>query len=63
MLFWESSNDLLNRYDVEYIYVGGLERSTYGNGQQAPALETFDKVLEVAYQNNSVTIYRWHPEE
>jgi uncharacterized membrane protein len=61
--FWDNSGDLLNRYDVEYIYVGGLERSTYGNGQQLPALENFNQLLEVAYQNNSVTIYRWQPEE
>ncbi len=50
--------DLLNNYDVQYIYVGGLERDTYG-----PAgLDKFAEQLEVAYSNNSVTIYRWQPQ-
>jgi uncharacterized membrane protein len=55
---WNTSPDLLNRYNVEYIYVGGLESTTYG-----PAgTQKFADQLEVAYQNNSVTIYRWQPQ-
>jgi YYY domain-containing protein len=50
--------DLLNQYNVQYIYVGGLERDTYG-----PAgLDKFAEQLDVAYSNNSVTIYRWQPQ-
>ncbi len=60
---WENSNaaQLLGRYGVELIYVGNLERSAYG--LFGPALQKFSDRLEVAYQNNSVTIYRWLPEE
>jgi YYY domain-containing protein len=54
---WANTADLLNQYQVEYIYVGGLELSTYGPQSQAK----FNDRLEVAYNNNSVTIYRWQP--
>lgn len=60
---WEGSNAalLLDDYGVDLIYLGNLERSTYGlNGSN---LEKFADRLEVAYQNNSVTIYRWLPKE
>ena len=55
---WNGIDALLNRYGVEYIYVGGLELSTYGQ----TGLEKFDERLDVAYQNSSVTIYRWYPQ-
>lgn len=60
---WNGSNAalLLDDYGVELIYVGNLERSTYG--LFGPELQKFDDRLEVAYQNSSVTIYRWLPEE
>jgi uncharacterized membrane protein len=55
---WSNSPELLNRYNVEFIYVGDLEFSTYGPlGSQK-----FADQLEVAYQNNGVTIYRWQPQ-
>jgi len=59
---WEGSNAslLLDEYDVELIYVGSLERSAYGNGGN---FDKFQERLEVAYQNSSVTIYRWLPQE
>lgn len=50
---------LLNRYGVDYIYVGGLERNTYGE----QGLDKFAEQLEVVYSNASVTIYRWQPTE
>jgi len=54
-----SAAELLNRYSVEYIYVGDLEQQLYG-----PAgLDKFAENLEPAYSNNSVTIYRWEPQE
>ncbi|MCP5096495.1 MAG: hypothetical protein GY943_13160 [Chloroflexi bacterium] len=61
--FWENTGFFLNQYDVEYIYVGGLEVSSYGVEGVLLGKEKFDAQLEVAYQNNSVTIYRWHPTE
>lgn len=45
----------LDRYDVAYIYVGGLERDTYG----MQGLDKFSAALDVAFENGSVTIYRW----
>ncbi|MCB8988167.1 MAG: hypothetical protein H6661_10515 [Ardenticatenaceae bacterium] len=52
---WAATAALLDQYHVDYIYVGGLERDTYGPQAQ----EKFADRLEVAYQNGSVTIYRW----
>lgn len=57
--FWDNTGALLDQYGVDYIYVGGLEISTYGADGALPGKEKFDERLEVAYQNNTVTIYRW----
>jgi YYY domain-containing protein len=58
---WDNADiaDVLSRYDVAYIYVGNLERSTYGIDGRLPGLNKFNEQLEVAYQSGSVTIYRW----
>lgn len=46
---------LLDEFDVDYIYVGDLEREKYG-----PAgLDKFAERLPVAFANDRVTIYRW----
>ncbi len=55
---WNTAPSLLDQYNVEYIYVGGLETSTYG----IPGSQKFAEQLEVAYQNSGVTIYRWQPQ-
>lgn len=52
---WNRASDLLNRYDVSYIYVGQLEKADH----DPRGLEKFAINLEVAYANNDVTIYRW----
>jgi YYY domain-containing protein len=45
---------LLDKYDITYVYVGPLERSQYiANG-----LAKFDRLMDVAYQQGQVTIYR-----
>ncbi|MBC7249387.1 MAG: hypothetical protein H5T62_03815 [Anaerolineae bacterium] len=46
--------DLLEEYDVTYVYVGPLERGKYS----AASLEKFDTLLEVAFQQGEVTIYQ-----
>jgi YYY domain-containing protein len=46
---------LLDRYDVEYVYVGPLERSRY----PAPGLQKFAGLLEVVYDFDGVTVYRY----
>ena len=50
---------LLERYDVDYVYVGPLERSKYRISQ--PALAKFDLLMTRAFESGSVTIYGWTP--
>jgi uncharacterized membrane protein len=50
---------LLDRYDISYVYVGDLERSTYGVTQAA--LDRFGKVAELVYDKSDVRIYRYFP--
>ena len=50
--------DLLDRYDVRYIVVGGLERDTYG----ISGMDKFAENLNTAFESNGVTIYRWQPQ-
>ena len=52
---WNVVSTLLDQYQIEFIYVGSLELSSYGSQIN----ELFTDRLDVAYQNNSVTIYRW----
>jgi YYY domain-containing protein len=58
---WEGSAaaDWLDQYDVAYIYVGQQERTAYGANGRIPGQEKFNEQLPVAFQNNSVIIYRW----
>jgi uncharacterized membrane protein len=52
---WAEKSLLLDRYQVKYVYVGALELNSYG-----PQInEEFADRMEIAYRNNSVTIYRW----
>jgi uncharacterized membrane protein len=62
---WDNGNivDRLNAYGVAYIYVGNLERNTYGIDGRLTGQNKFSENLEVAYQNGSVTIYRWQASE
>jgi YYY domain-containing protein len=45
---------LLDKYDITYVYVGPVERSTY----DPRGLDKFAQFLEVVYQNDGVTIYK-----
>lgn len=45
---------LLDKYNVTFVYVGPLERSTY----DPRALEKFGQFMDVAYQNEGVKIYK-----
>jgi YYY domain-containing protein len=49
--------DLLEEYDVTYVYVGPLERGKYS----AVALEKFDTLMDIAFQQGTVTIYQRRP--
>ena len=50
----EQAKAILAKYGVDYVYVGAFERQKYGEG----GLAKFDSFLEVAYRNDSVTVYR-----
>ena len=54
---WDTATGILHRYDVKYIYIGNLERSTY-----QVTTDKFNGILPVAYQNGSVVIYVVPPE-
>lgn len=54
---WPETAAALDRYGVSYIYVGPREIATYGD----VARDKFAGRLEVAFSNESVTIYRWLP--
>jgi YYY domain-containing protein len=53
----DDARKFLDRYGVEYVYVGGQERAFYGQG----GLEKFDRMvgqgLERVYQQGAVSIY------
>jgi uncharacterized membrane protein len=52
------AKEILDKYDVEYVYVGRLEKEKYGE----VGLAKFATFMDVAYRNDSVTIYRMHRE-
>ncbi len=45
---------IIERYGIEYVYVGRLERDTYGTA----GLAKFAEFMDVAFQNSTVIIYR-----
>jgi len=50
----QAAQATLQKYGVEFVYVGPLERQKY----QAPALEKFRQFMDVAYENAEVTVYQ-----
>ena len=49
---WNETSRLLDGYNVRYVYVGNLERSSYRVNE-----EKFNQMLTVVYRNEEVTIY------
>ena len=49
---WTAAQEIINRYNIRYIYVGWLERSTYPVNE-----EKFNLFLKPVYQQGNVTIY------
>ena len=49
---WTAAQEIINRYNIRYIYVGPLERSTYPVNE-----EKFNLFLKPVYQQGNVTIY------
>lgn len=48
------AKQLLNRYDVEFVFVGTLEKDKYA----AEALEKFSGFMKLVYKNDGVKIYQ-----
>ena len=48
------AQSVLDRYDVEYVYVGPLEREQYSEA----GLAKFSSFMDIVYQNDAVTIYQ-----
>ena len=46
--------DLLNKYDIEYVYVGTLERERY----RSVGLNKFADIMTTVFENDSVSIYQ-----
>ncbi|MGA9532381.1 MAG: DUF2298 domain-containing protein [Anaerolineales bacterium] len=51
---WSEAKDVVDRYRIDYVYVGPLERSTYGTIR----LDVFEAFMTPIYQQNDVTIFR-----
>jgi uncharacterized membrane protein len=49
---WITSQDIINRYNIRYIFVGNLERSTYNVNE-----EKFNRFLKPVFQQGNVTVY------
>jgi uncharacterized membrane protein len=49
---WGTAQDILSRYNIRYVYIGGLERSTYPVHE-----DKFARNLAQVFQQGSVTIY------
>jgi YYY domain-containing protein len=49
---WEQALEILQRYQIRYVYVGGLERGKYRVNETL-----YNRYLEVVFQNQQVTIY------
>ena len=45
---------LLDKYDVDYVYVGPRERAAH----EGPGLEKFSEFMDVAFERGDVTIYK-----
>jgi YYY domain-containing protein len=63
---WQEAKEILDRYQIRYIVIGGLERSTYAPGTSScpSGLQEakFLTQLRQAFQQGSITIYEYIPE-
>jgi len=45
---------LLDKYAISYVYVGPAERAAYPTA----GLQKFDSIMDIVFQQGSVTIYK-----
>jgi uncharacterized membrane protein len=50
---WATTEEIIRRYGIDYVYVGDLERSTYRPFYE----EKFETFMDLIYQNEQVRIY------
>jgi len=50
---WDAAKGVIDMYNIRYIYLGNLERTTYD-----VETEKFDQQLTVAFEQGTVTIYQ-----
>ena len=49
---WTTTQDIIKRYNIRYVYIGNLERSTYHINE-----DKFSRFLKPVFQQGNVTIY------
>ena len=49
---WGTAQDILSRYNIRYVYIGGLERSTYPVHE-----DKFVRNMAQVFQQGTVTVY------
>jgi len=49
---WDEARSILQKYDIRYVYIGTLERSTYRVNEAK-----FQQFLQLAFQSGGVVIY------
>jgi len=49
---WDTALEIIRRYDIDFVYIGTLELSTYALNQ-----EKFDQYLEMGFQQGNVRVY------
>ena len=54
---WERTSQILKQYDIQYVYIGDLERSSYPVN-----IEKFNNNLPVIFNNSQATIF-YHDNE
>ena len=55
---WDQTLELLEKYQVEYIYIGQIEEHFYDSDGLDKFKEQVGKALDAVYSNDGVTIYR-----
>ncbi len=63
---WQTAKEILDRYQIRYVVVGNVERSTYTEGSQycpnGLIEEKFAEITTVLFQNDTTTIYGYQTE-
>ena len=49
---WDEARSILHKYDIRYVYIGTLERSTYRVNEAK-----FQQFLQAAFQSGVCVIY------